>query len=389
MVANLQAEDEDVILFDDSEYTHFEGGFTEKYFLFAASGDTSSLFYIVDPDPEAPSVVGGYESEKPIHMEISGEDVYLAEGNLLVKLDLTTQQEKELAHTGDQQINAFSIGDAYTLVTADDRSFRFYDKGARLSATESGERNFDFCTLAGHLAVLGSRDENNLRVLSLEDHSSAELLHYDAAYAHDEARLSPDGKKIMLFSIFGFRIIDINGTLISDIQLPDSDRIYDQQYRREDGSAYLEVIWYDGTVRKYDAGDGHLLSETKGEEPDRSLHEEFETDRYRISSDLHGAPVVYEKESGKQAAILPKDDYLTYVTEVPGGYITQYAATDGTKYGLFMNESWETLARLPGLCDVADGKLIFDFASGDIRQSRILSLAELVSLGESRQAAQA
>ena len=43
---------------------------------------------------------------------------------------------------------------------------------------------------------------------------------------------------------------------------------------------------------------------------------------------------------------------------------------------------WSKLARLPALCDIVDGTLVFDYPSGDLRQSRIYSTQELIALAE-------
>lgn len=92
---------------------------------------------------------------------------------------------------------------------------------------------------------------------------------------------------------------------------PDPEKIYDQQYRRNGETDYLEVIWYDGTVRKYDPADGRLLSEEQQTPPEKDLYEEFKTSRYRFASELHSAPKVYNLENGTFVKELEKEAYLT------------------------------------------------------------------------------
>ena len=120
------------------------------------------------------------------------------------------------------------------------------------------------------------------------------------------------------------------------------------------------MIWYDGTVRRYDGKDGRLLEETRGEPPAEDLYEEFYTENYRITSPLHGVPQVYDRESGKLEASLNEEDYLTYVTSFGEGMITEYITAAGERYGLWLDENFETLAYLPNLCDIQDGMAIFD-----------------------------
>ncbi|EEG93899.1 hypothetical protein ROSEINA2194_02304 [Roseburia inulinivorans DSM 16841] len=143
------------------------------------------------------------------------------------------------------------------------------------------------------------------------------------------------------------------------------------------------MTWYDGTVRTYSAADGTLLSEEKGEKPDRTLDETFLTENYEIRSSLHDAPQVYDRVSGKWLASLEKEDYLTYVTQVQEDILTEYISTTGGRYGILLNDRLEEIAYLPNVCDVVEDTFIFDTGSGELRQCRLYSLQELVALGES------
>jgi hypothetical protein len=123
-----------------------------------------------------------------------------------------------------------------------------------------------------------------------------------------------------------------------------------------------------------------------GEAPDEDITDEFLTDRFRIVSPLHGTPEVYDLTTGELVATLEPDAYLTYVTQVGECLITEYISMQGDRYGLLLNDSCETLAKLPNLCDITgDGTLVFDYPSGNLRQSRIYSLQELIALGENNQ----
>ena len=42
----------------------------------------------------------------------------------------------------------------------------------------------------------------------------------------------------------------------------------------------------------------------------------------------------------------------------------------------------DSLLRFAVIITVADGKLVFDYQSGDLRQCRLYSLQELIALGE-------
>ena len=203
---------------------------------------------------------------------------------------------------------------------------------------------------------------------------------YDARYQHNEARVSRDGQHVMLFDYQEFSIYDREGSLLAQEEIPDSEQIYDQQFRKEEEGSWLEVIWYDGTRRCYSAEDGSLLSEEKGEAPEKNLYEEFFIDGYRIASSLHSAPEVYDSK-GRLAATLEADSYLTYVTQAGEYIVTEYISAEGERYGILLDSKFQKLAVLPGLCDVWGNTLVFDYASGDLRQCEIYSLQELTALG--------
>ena len=378
-IFDLEHPEDDLIIFEESEYGHFEGGFCGPYFAFAANGGAKSMFGLIDTKEAV--YLGEYESSDNLLLKTDKSGIYLAEGNLLVSFDLETFEETELAYTDDKKITGFSIGSEHILVATDSPGFSFYDRGANLMSSENSKENCDFVSLAGDYAVLGNRNEPSVRFMKLESHREELLLSYDARYVHDEARISQDKKTAMFFNNDSFRVYDMEGNLISEAELPDPEQIYDQQFRKNEGNSYLEVIWYDGTVRCYSAADGSVISEEQKEAPSKDLIEEFYTDKYRIVSSLHDAPVVYSLDNNRKVAELEKDAYLTYVTQMGEYIITEYISTSGERYGLLLNDRLQTLARLPRLCDIADGMLIFDYESGSLRQCPLYSLEELIALG--------
>ena len=177
-----------------------------------------------------------------------------------------------------------------------------------------------------------------------ETHEDTCVVRYDAKYSHDEARVTGDGEKAMLFSYDGFRIYGSDGTL----------------------------------------EDGTLISEERGEAPSKDLEEEFSTEKYRFVSELHSAPKVYDKQSGKFVKELEKDDFLAYVTEVGEYILTEYVRADGERYGLLLDQNLEILADLPDLCDIhiPDETIYFDYKNGELRQCHLYSIQELIDLGK-------
>lgn len=380
VIYDLDHSNNNRIIYEESDYRHFEGGFSGKYFAFAAEKSGKALFGIIDTVESV--YLGGYESQNNFLLSTDEQGIYLASGNLLVSLNPDTLEEKELAYTNNVNITAFSVKKDHVLTATDDNGFSFFDSGANLISAESGSENCDFVILTDHNALVGNRNEPTVRLLKLENHSEAQLLSYDAHYDHDEARISSNGETAMLFSYQNFRIYDMEGKVLMQAELPDADSIYDQQFVKDEEKSWLEVIWYDGTIRCYSAADGSMLSEEAGEEPEKNLYEEFYIDEYRIASFLHTAPEVYELKSGKLVAELEEDSYLTYVSQVDEYIITEYISAAGERYGILLDSNFQKLAYLPRLCDVMGEMLVFDYKSGNLRQCRLYSLQELITLGE-------
>ena len=379
-ILDVDDPERDMILYEESDYQRFSGGFCGEYLAYTAEKSDGAQFGIVDT--KEAMFVGGYDTQVHLVLQADERGIYLASGNLLVKLDPDTGSEQETAYTDNVNIIGFAAGQEYTLVATEDGGFSFYDSGANRMSAETGTENCEFTILGAEYGIVANRNEPSLRVLQLEDHRDTQLLAYDARYDHDEARISQDQQTVMLFGYESFRIYDMSGNLITEVALPDAEHIYDQQFRRSDQGSWLEVIWYDGARCLYSAADGRIMEQTTGEPPQKDLYEEFYTERYRIASSLHEAPIVYDRQTQEQIAVLEEDSYLTYVTEVGDYLITEYIAASGERYGLLLDEHMDKLAYLPGLCDVVGELLVFDYESGNLRQCRLYSLQELITLGE-------
>lgn len=375
-IFDLQDSAGDLSIFDAAEYTHFEGGFYGPYLAFSAAGPEESVFAVIDA--EAQVQTGGFASANPFRVQADEDGILVATENILVRLDPETGEQEELAYT-EGDITGFAHHGGYTLTALSD-SFGFYDEAAAL--VEQRDGLCDFTAIAGETALTADRNTPCLRILQMERHPEAQIFAYDRSYVHDEARISREGN-VLLYRYDGFRLYAPDGGILKEEALPNPEQVYDQQFRREAGGEYLEVIYNNGTSLCYSATDGRLQEERTGTPPDGSLDEEFITDRLRITAPLHGTPKVYDLESGALVRTLEEDDYLAYAAQVDGGIMTEYITARGERYGLLLNEDCETLARLPGLCDVTeDGTLVFDDNRGNLRESRIYSLQELMAFAE-------
>lgn len=368
-------------VFNTSEYTHFEGGFYGQYFAFSAWNPQECVFLVIDVETMAQT--GGFTGQTPFYTASDRRGICVASEGVLVQLHPVTGKQTELAYV-NYDIASFVRGEnGRTLVSGKDGAYALFDGYAQQIAAGNRENGCELLATAGPYVVLASRETPEVQILKLTEHPDAYLCGYDPAYDHTEARLSAAGTTVMLFRHDGFYLLDgQTGALITRVDLPDAMEVYDQQYRREDGQSRLEVTWQDGTIRGYSAADGALLWERKEVAPDESLTETFETERWIITAPLHEAPVVRSKESGELYTELEQDSYLTYVTEVGDFLVTQYLSGQGEPYGLLLNQDCETLAYLPGLCDVVGETLIFDDGMGNLRQSRIYPLQDLIALAE-------
>lgn len=382
-VYDLRNNENDAEIYDISEFRHFEGGFYGRYFAFSATGQDQSVFAVVDI--EEMTQTGGFASTMPFHVMANEDGIWVATENILVGLDPETGEQTETAYT-QADITAFALDGGYTVVATDDDALSFFDLSAQLMERREGGPSWHFVQLAGDYAAVGSRDAQTIHLLRLDEHDLARIFAYDKDYAHNEARVSLRDGTVMLFRYDGFRLYDMDGELLEETTIPDAGEVYDQQYRREEDGCFLDVIYNSGLVRRYSAADGSLSSETQDEAPDGTLCDEYFTERLRIESPLHGTPAAYDRETGVLVRELETDDYLTYVTQIGEYVMTEYITTQGKRYGLLLDETCETLAELPGLCDILeDGTLIFDDMRGNLRESRIYSMQELIAFAKNNE----
>ena len=375
-IFDTQDDNNNLTVFETSEYTHFEGGFYGDYLAFSASNATESVFAVVDAERQTQTI--GFSAPDVFHVRTDEAGICLALGNTLVQIDPESGEQTEAAYTSDN-ITAYRRDGEYTAVLRESGALSFLDSGAReIETLDVG--CCDFICLGGRYALAAGRDSSLAQVLRLENHSDAQLRNYDGAYPHSEARIGKEGT-LMLFSYESFQLYALNGSLLAEEKFPDAGQIYDQQFLREEG--VLEVTYYDGTVRRYATSNGAPLSERQTVPPDKSLDEEFQTSRLRIVAPLHDSATIYAQESGKVIRRMETEDSVTYVTETGDYVIVEYITSQGERYGLLLNEACETLARLPGLCDILpDGTLVFDDMRGNLRQSRIYSKQDLIDLAK-------
>lgn len=367
----------DLIVYDESEYSYFDGRFIGNKFAFSAAGTSGSLFGIIDC--EEGRYIGDMEGNSVFGIKAYDERLFVTQNDTVVEFNPETFEQTEIAYTENKNIKAFDISDSYAIAAADD-SYTVFFSGARQLQTESCDVTKDFVVVTDNFIALANRNTPSIEILRLRKYDDMWLLDYDPRIKHSEARLKTDRSSVMLFDINSFSILNSDGSVRITAQLPEPENIYDQQYR-SDGD-YLEVTYYSGRIVCYSADDGEIISDTQGPPPDESLDEEFETEKYIIKSPLHGVPTVYDKASGEKIAELNNEDYLTYVTEADDYIVAQYVSSDGRFYGILMSKACEPVAQIPFLCDISDNMLVCDLPSGNIKFSPVYELSELKKMAE-------
>lgn len=378
-VFDLTNSDNDIEIFDStSGYSHFEGGFYEQYLAFSATGANNSTFAVVDTVEKVQT--GGFDANGYFGVNVDKNGIYVLRDNLLVKIHPVTGEQTPLVTTSEKIVH-YDTNNMQTVIETD-QSVMFFNANSQLLTRIEENDVGDFLQLSNGVALIGGIDTPVIKILKYENHPEAEIFTYDPSYEHDEARISADGKTVMLFSYKQFRVYDIGGTLIKEVDIPNASQVYDQQFIRADNESYLEVTYNDGTLLTYNARDGNLISEEQIENPDLSLYEEFYTDSLRIESPLHGSPAVYDKNTDELICELKEEGYLTYITQAGKYIIAQYVTTDDYYYGILMNNKCETLAELPYLSDVVGEELYFDYPTGNVRKSRIYDIDELIKIAQ-------
>lgn len=255
---NTENPDDSITIFENSEYTHFEGGFYENYFAFSGTNENESEFIIVDIQNAI--ITQDFVTDGKITVKTDKEGIYLSNLSTAVKIDPVTGEQKELAFA-DSDIKDFSVYKEKILVLTEKNECLFYKDGGRLfSKISPTQANFDFVDISADFAIAAGRNEPGVNIFKAKSNAEAEIAVYDKADIHDEARVNADRKKIMLFDYKGFRLYTADGELIKSVQLPNTEKVYDQQYSNKSGNL---AVMYNDAFRLYSGEDGELIYEAE------------------------------------------------------------------------------------------------------------------------------
>ena len=93
----------------------------------------------------------------------------------------------------------------------DEPGFSIFDQGENALVHEKSDEEYSFAEIGTEYAALANRSQPDLRVMKEETHEDTCVARYAAKYSHDEARVTGDGEKAMIFSYDGLRIYDSDG----------------------------------------------------------------------------------------------------------------------------------------------------------------------------------
>ncbi len=254
MIFDTTDSENSIEIYDESEFTHFEGGFNGQYFAFSSTTDGSSVFAVIDMAELAQ--VGGFDLDSRIGVVANETGIYLSNKSTVVKINPITGEQEEVAYT-DSDVRRFATDTVNTIVATEKNDYVFFDKNANLTEqNNAGQTSCNFVAISGDYALIAGRDTPEIKIMKRKNYDDMDFLQYDAGYLHDEARVNSDGTRTMLFRYTDFQLYDENGSIICKIEIPDAEKVYDQQYSKKSGNL---AVMYQDAFRLYSGITGEII----------------------------------------------------------------------------------------------------------------------------------
>lgn len=383
----------------------FEGGFYREFFTIVANGGSRSYFMIVGLEDVQPLHFA--EDTRAFHVQTDTDGIYLYRPARDVVSQLNPYAEtdegfiiRELAQT-EAKITAFRKEGNRTLVTCADGTWFLFDENGDAIRQFSASTKSNGADVGGDFFLIMNQDACSLNIQRWKRHPATDDdFSYDRHIFHLEANVNSDKETALLFWRNEFSVIDKDGHVLAAVEIPEREKLRDQQYRRVGDTDrlgrtvsedYLELWYESGLVRGYSVKDGSALFAEQGPTPESlgastTRHEEIlETEHYRVVSPLNATPELYDKDTGKRIAPLEADGNLTYIYETESGLIAHYMRDDDahTRFATLLDEDGQVIADLPQFTDaLPDDALVFDDTVGNLRLCRIYSIQSLIALGK-------
>lgn len=371
---DLQSGDE-LTAFDDADYSCFYGGFFENYAAFSAYDGKETYVGIIDTKRLDYAVDADINGNLSISTDKNG--IYINQRNSLVRFDTRSAEQIPVINT-NIDIESYSVGDNYTIAVTEN-SVELWDKAANKVNVFQVEGKNNICCISDTAAAAGSTTSSSVRVIKYQD-SRNTIMTYDNSYHHIESRLDESSGNVVQFSTIGFRVLDANGSIISEHEFDSPTDVYDSQFIRNNDGAFLEITYTDGSIENYSSIDGMLVSVSSKQINADIVDEEFFTADYRFYQPVNGKARVYDKK-GNELFTFDSEDALVYVYECGEYIVAHFKEAHNYSYGLLLDAECNEIAHLPYLADVVGDKFIFDYPTGKICCSYIYSLDELIEMG--------
>lgn len=388
------------------DFKKFEGGFCGSFFAVAASKGMENKPCFMLINLESMTLANFSENERAFHVQADETGIYLSRPavDAVSKINPYATTEAEVIERTLGQINSeiesFSkVGDK-TLIVSKDGIWTLFDEHAQKIAALDAPFQISAADFGSDYLLMTNRDTPSLLIRKWERHPDSVIFRYDPSFHHLEAHIHTDGNSAMLCWPNRFVIVDRSGSALTPepIEIPDMEQMRDYQYRRVGQTDRLgntvshdfyEIWYYDGLVCGYSAKTGELLFTEQGPTPDslgasRLRNEEvMETEHFRAVAPLNATPEIYDKVTGERIGVLEADGNLAYIYEAGDYLVAHYMTINQEHFGMLLNRDLQVLADLPELTDVLpDGTLIFDDDLGNLRQSRVYSIENLIALGK-------
>ncbi len=384
-----------VSLSPGSEYDYYFGGFAGDSLVLSFSRGSESDFTVIDcretmrryPETVTPFGIKN-NRDGGIYIKVYGGKSYLSHRNIISLLDTGTGDSQVLVDS-DGIIEAFDA-DGRHIISTDGSSINVHTaEGVSLFSAE-GCTLRGLCAVRNNCAVYGNRDMSELKILRYEPDSSNTVAVCPTGYRHSYTKLTADKKYVVQYSVEGFRALDTDGNIVCEGTMPDPEKVYDMQFRRNEKGSYIEVLHKDGSVVCYDPLTGKASEEDAREKPVPAQEKitEYRSEKYLFEAPFTGNITVRDAKSGKKLREIEQEGYLTDMMFFGDISVMQFVKVGSDQlsehYGVILDKNLNETARVPYFCDLLDGELIMDTPGGAVKKSKIYSVKELTELANKK-----
>ncbi|MCL2018872.1 MAG: TIR domain-containing protein [Oscillospiraceae bacterium] len=250
------------VVFHPSNAGYFAGGFYKDALFFSTvllTTPASYEFYIYSPALEE---VGKYEAESLITGTVGSDGLYISNGNMVASLNVETGAFSPVLSVGGA-IESFSQNGDFLIVSESGGEYRFTDRRTGTSRNYGSDSVNHFSDLGITYALTGSRDSRTIRILKRDTTVNSGFFSYDTNYSFSEVKVNKESSRILFYSYAGFRLYDIDNSLIAALDFPNPLEVLDTQFDKESGN--LAVI-YNDAFSLYSGTDGSLITEVTNAE---------------------------------------------------------------------------------------------------------------------------